>query len=272
MRTAARRRARMRARTLRLTSRRSIYRLWLLLSRVDERQPVLRVADDDYLGVLALHELHRRLDAFPLEEFLAVALGDDVLEVLDAGGFHALALSFLFFALEHELHSLRFLLRLLLRFDRVLQGVGKLEVAQEDVFHDDAARRHLSRHVVQDLLGDRLARIGVKRRRGIARGDRAHRGAERRLQQYLFIVRTNLLVNLRRAPRIEVIENRRLESHDQALPRGHGCVLLDLLRLDAQLGHSRRRVHEVDPLGERATGHTTEDADDADVAGFNAGR
>ena len=69
---------------------------------------------------------------------------DDVLEVLDAVRLDPLALGFLLLALQHELHPLRFLLRLLFRLDSVLQRVGELQVAQQDVLDDDAARLHLA--------------------------------------------------------------------------------------------------------------------------------
>jgi len=48
------------------------------------------------------------------------------------------------FSLQHEHHPLHFLLGLLLRLDGELQRVGQLQVAQQHVLHDDAARRDLA--------------------------------------------------------------------------------------------------------------------------------
>jgi hypothetical protein len=79
---------------------------------------------------------------------------------------------FINYLLEHWYHSLttlsdpssppiplRFLLGLLLGLDRVLQRLGQLQIAEQDVLHDHASRCDLSPHVLQNLLRDALAPI-----------------------------------------------------------------------------------------------------------------
>src|SRR5262245_30525214 len=72
----------------------------------DDRQAVLARADHDDFRVGALGDLHRRLDALPLQELLGDPLRDDALEVGDALRFDPLALGLLALLLEHELHPL----------------------------------------------------------------------------------------------------------------------------------------------------------------------
>ena len=95
---------------------------------------------------------------------------------------------FLLLALEHELHALRFLLRLLLGFDGVLERVRQLQVPQQDVFDDDAARLHLSPARPPESAGPcpraRPSRASCR----VGGRYRAHRRAEVRDQQHVGVV------------------------------------------------------------------------------------
>jgi hypothetical protein len=75
------------------------------LLRQHQRQSVLGVADDDDLGVGALGQGLRGLNAFPLQELRADSLGHDLLEVMDALGFNPLAVRFLALFLQAEAHG-----------------------------------------------------------------------------------------------------------------------------------------------------------------------
>ena len=221
------------------------------------------------LEFVALHQLHRRLDALPLEQLVADALADDVLEVLDAGGFDALALGFLLLALQHELHPLRFLLRLLLGLDGVLQRFGQLQVAQQDVLDDDAARRDLAPHVLQDLLRDPLAPVRVERRGGVAGGDGANRRAEVRHQQHLRERRADLTG--RPSPPARDRGDRGSEASSPMIrPSFDGTAAFSLISWVLMLNSVTfaSGVDDVDAFGERPAGHAAEDADHADVTRF----
>ena len=100
---------------------------------------------------------------FHSSSFSLMPFAHDVLKVLDALRFDALALGLLLLPLQHELHPLRFLLRLLLGLDGLLERVGQLQVAQQHVLDHDAARLHLRLQVAHDLPRDALARVGVER-------------------------------------------------------------------------------------------------------------
>ena len=67
----------------------------LLVGSVNQRQAGLGVTDHDHLRVGAAGQLDCGLDALPLEQLVADALRDDVLEVLDAACLDALAFGFL---------------------------------------------------------------------------------------------------------------------------------------------------------------------------------
>src|ERR1700734_631718 len=70
-----------------------------LLSQ-DQWQAVFVVADYYYFGVGAFGQVLSRFDSFPFEQRRRYALGYDLLEVADAGGFDAFALGFLGFFLQ----------------------------------------------------------------------------------------------------------------------------------------------------------------------------
>src|SRR5262245_22944384 len=186
-------------------ARASRARASLPVSRIDQWETVSRIPDDDHFGILTLDQFHRRLDAFPLEELFADALRDDVLEILNTRGLDPFAFGFLLLALKHKLHALRFLLRLLLRFDRMFQGIRELQVAQQHILNDDTARRDISGDIFHDLPRDGFACIRIQGRRAVPRGDGADRRSECRLEQHFGVVWTNLLVDLRGALWIEVI-------------------------------------------------------------------
>src|SRR5258708_34783760 len=97
----------------------------------NQRQSILVVANDDDLSVYALGKIFRGLDSLPFQELRADALRDDLLEVANALGFNALALGFLRFLLQAEVHGQRFLLGLLLGFNRRPQRGGPMDVLPE---------------------------------------------------------------------------------------------------------------------------------------------
>jgi hypothetical protein len=49
----------------------------------------------------------------------------------------------------------------LLGFDRKLQRVGQLQIAQQDALHDYAPRRDLALHIFEDVARDALARVRI---------------------------------------------------------------------------------------------------------------
>ena len=149
--------------------------------------------------------------------------------------------------------------------------VGKLQVAQQDVLDDDAARLHLRLQVRQNLLRDGLAGVGVERAREVGRRHRANRRAEVRHQQDVAVFGADPLIHLGGARRVEVIEHRGLEPHDQSLLRGHRRPFLHFQRLDVELVNPRQRIHRVYPFAHRRAGHAAEDGDHAHVAGPDAG-
>src|SRR5215470_508417 len=128
----------------------------------DERQAVLSAAHHNHLAVRTLGQSFRRLNPFPLQQLRADSLSDDLLEVADALRFDSLALRFLRFFLQAEIHRQRLLLGLLLGFDRGLERGGQLDVTEKHAFNDESALAEQTSKLVVDLLGDHLALAGVE--------------------------------------------------------------------------------------------------------------
>src|SRR5437867_3974327 len=71
----------------------------------DQWQPILIVTNHHDLGIRTLGKVFCGFDAFPLQQLRADALGDNLLKVTDTGGFNPLALRFLLFFLQSEVHG-----------------------------------------------------------------------------------------------------------------------------------------------------------------------
>src|SRR5262249_55942573 len=107
---------------------------WSLRRIENEWQPAAAAAaDDDHFRIGRLRELHCRLDAFPLQQSIRNALGDDVLERLNAAGFDRLPFRFLSFLVELELVLERLLLLGELALNRLLDHCRQLNPPDQHV-------------------------------------------------------------------------------------------------------------------------------------------
>src|SRR5579863_8896301 len=128
----------------------------------DQRQPVLAVADNDDLSVGALGQGFGGLDPLPFEQRRRDTLRHNLLEVADARGLDALALSFLRLFLQSEVHREGFLLGLLLGLDGRFQRSRKLNIAQQNRFHRYPALGQIFRNSLLNLFGYHLALAGIE--------------------------------------------------------------------------------------------------------------
>src|SRR5438445_2942471 len=117
----------------------SLILLFVLLSQ-DQRQAVLAVSDHDDLRIHAFGQVLGSLYSLPLEKSRADALSHDLLEIANTSRFDPFAFCLLLFFLQPEVHGKRFLLRLLLGFNRCFERGGQLNVPQQDALYKDAAR------------------------------------------------------------------------------------------------------------------------------------
>src|SRR6266571_5454964 len=152
-----------------------------LLGLEDQRQAGAGAADHDHLCVGAVGQLLGRLDPLPFQELRADPRRHDALEVGDPLRLDPLALRLLLLLLENERHPQRVLLRLLLRLDRLLEHRRELDVAQQHVLDDDAARTQLALQLLLHLLRHFFAGPGVQRVGVVGRGGGADGRAQHRL-------------------------------------------------------------------------------------------
>src|SRR6266404_2236355 len=221
---------------------------WLLPQ--NQRQPVLPAANHHNLCIRTLGQKFRSFNAFPLQQLRADALGYNLLEVAHARSFDPLALRFLLFFLQAETHSQRFLLRLLLRFDRSFERGRQLDITQQNAFHNEATLAEKTGELIKYLLGDHLTFAGVESIRSV-RGSRFTNGrAHIGLDQDFHVIRPDFLVHIGSPVRAEVINQGSVEVHDQALARRHASRFLDFLSPDREFVIRLQRVDEVDAFGE----------------------
>jgi len=219
-------------------------------------------------GLLA-GDLHRRLDPLPVQQRLGDALRDDALEIGDALRLDALALRLLTLLLQHEVHALRVLLGLLLGLDGRLERRRQPDVAEQHVLDDDAAGLRRPSHLGEHLLRDPVAPFAVECARGVGGGDRPHDRPHVRNDEHVQVVAANRLEDVGRTLRVEPVQERGLEVHEQPLARGHLGHLLGLLRADGKRSDLLERVDEVEALGQLFAGHAAEQRQDPDVSGFH---
>src|SRR6266481_1620114 len=200
----------------------------------NQRQPVFPAANHHHLGIWTLSQKFRRFNAFPFQQRWRDALGHYLLEVAHPRGFDPLALRLLLFFLEAETHGQRFLFRLLLRFDGSLERSRQLDIAQQNAFHDQAALAQKAGELVKDLFGNHLALAGVE---GVSsvRGSRfTNSSPQVGLDQDFHIIRPDFLVHIGSLVRIEVVDQRSVEVHDQSFARGHASRFLNFLGAEGE--------------------------------------
>ena len=122
-------------------------------------------------------------------------------------------------------------------------------------------------HLVQHLARHGLAALAVERAGGMRRRHGSHDRPEVRRDHDLRVPVAQALEDVGRARRVEPVQERGLEAHDEALGRRHRRLLLHLLRADAELGHALERVDEMNAFAEPFAGDPAEQRRHADVSG-----
>src|SRR5437870_6772893 len=168
----------------------------------DQWQPVFAVSDYHYFRIAAVGQGLGCFNPFPLQQLRADSLGYNLLKIANAGGFNPLALRFLRFFLQTEIHSEGFLFGLLLGFNRALQRSRQLDIPQKHTLHRDSATPNFLHELIVDLLGNHLPLARVQRVRRMRCSRSADRGAQIRLDQDVHVSWADLLINI--CPRYKI--------------------------------------------------------------------
>ena len=195
---------------------------------------------------------------------------DNLLEVAHAGRFDALALGFLGFFLQAEIHGQRFLLGLLLGLDRRFQGRRELDVPQENVLYSQAAFGQLFVNLFEDLFAHHFAFAGVKSVGAVRGCSFADGGAQRRLDHDVLIVGPDLLEDLGGTVGGQVIDERGVETHHQPFARGHAGRFLESLCLDRHLVVGLEWIDQMDAFAQSLVGNSAKQREHAHMSGAYA--
>ena len=196
----------------------------------------------------------------------------DSLEVGNALRLDALALCFLFFLLQDEVHAQGILLGLLFRLNRTFQHGWQLHITQQHVLHDHSAWSELLGQFVLNLLLHEFAGVGIERVGGVRRSGCANGRAQRGLDDLLAIVLADGLVHLRGHVFVQMKKQGSVEREDQSFVVRNVGALLDGLRLDGKFLHRLQRIDQMNAFRKGFPRHFTEQCQHPYVSGGNGSR
>jgi len=178
-------------------------------------------AQDDHFGIGRFSNLELRLDALVLELAVGEALADDALIIGDTLGFHAFALCFLLFFLQHVFHFLCILFCGHFLFDAGLYCLGEADVTDEQLFEEQAAFLKFPGDGFEDPPLEFVAFAGVQGYGIVIDGVVSYPGAGQRPDDFVGIVQSCLADDPRGVNGKYLVQDGEIDDYFEPVGREH---------------------------------------------------